>query len=511
MKQVLLIAWREYKQYVFSRGFLIFLVMFPVGLAALTAAMGLAERTKPVRAFVVFDQTGQYADEIDREVARRHGLSTLNAWNIYLAANAPADAAENLPEPFAPGSVSDARVRAVEEAGGYDAAEAAAAEILRPGAPPFTAPRAQFERVAGPAALAGAGSLEEAEEILRPYLLEERRIPRGDGTSAALFAAVMIPEGFGAANANDEDAPSAQYWSRNLTDTALEDLVGNALDAALKRQAAEALGLPRAALDDVAAISAPFNAYRPDREAEEAQLDMSDRIETLMPAALTYMLLVIIFGVGNLLLTNTIEERSNKIVEILLSSVTAGQLMMGKLLGIAAVGLTMPAIFLVGGIAGSATLASSGGDVMGPVLASLFTSPLLLIYLFYFFCAYAIFAMIFLAIGAVSNSLQDAQSYMGPVMLLVFAPLPFMVMVFQNPNGFIASLLTWIPIYTPYAVMMRAAADPPLWEVVGATALMLAFAIVLVRFLGRIFRNAILQSSPPKAREVWRLAKKDAG
>lgn len=511
MKQVLLIAWREYKQYVLSRGFLIFLVMFPLGLAGLTAAMGFAERSKPSRVFVVYDETGQYADEIDREIARRHALATLNAWNVYLAAYAPVAAVEALPAPFAPDGVSDARVKEIEEAGGYAAAEAAVADILRAGAPAFTAPREQFERVAGPVALAVATSVEEAETILRPYLLDERSIIRADGEPAPLFAAVLIPEGFGAPALNGGEAPpSAQYWSRNLTDTALEDLVGNALDAALKREAAEALGLPRAALDDVAAIAAPFEAYRPDREAEEAQLDMQDRIETLMPAALTYMLLVIIFGVGNLLLTNTIEERSNKIVEILLSSVTAGQLMMGKLIGIAAVGLTMPAIFLFGGLAGSAALGVGGANVMGSVFASLFTSPLLLIYLFYFFCAYAIFAMIFLAIGAVSNSLQDAQSYMGPVMLLVFAPLPFMIMVFENPNGFIASLLTWIPIYTPYAVMMRAAADPPLWEIVGATAFMLAFAIVLVRFLGRIFRNAILQSSPPKAREVWRLARQDA-
>ncbi|WP_375201598.1 ABC transporter permease [Hyphococcus sp.] len=510
MKQILLIAWREYKQYVLSRGFLIFLVMFPLGLAGLTAAMGFVERSKPTRVFVVYDETGQYADEIDREIERRHALATLNAWNIYLAAYAPAEAAEALPAPFAPDGVSDARVKAIDEAGGYTAAQAAVADMLRPGAPPFTAPRGQFERVAGPAELAAASSVEDAESILRPYLLEERSVVRADGEAAPLFAAVLIPQGFGVANEDDEDAPSAQYWSRNLTDTALEDLVGNALDAALKREAAEALGLPRAALDDVAAIAAPFEAYRPDREAEEAQLDMQDRIETLMPAALTYMLLVIIFGVGNLLLTNTIEERSNKIVEILLSSVTAGQLMMGKLIGIAAVGLTMPAIFLFGGLAGSVALGAGGASFLGPVFAALFSSPLLLIYLFYFFCAYAIFAMIFLAIGAVSNSLQDAQSYMGPVMLLVFAPLPFMVMVFENPNGFIASLLTWIPIYTPYAVMMRAAADPPLWEVVGATAFMLAFAIVLVRFLGRIFRNAILQSSPPKAREVWRLARQDA-
>ena len=233
---------------------------------------------------------------------------------------------------------------------------------------------------------------------------------------------------------------------------------------------------------------------------------MRDSIETALPAVMTYMLLVIIFGVGNLLLTNTIEERSNKIVEVLLSSVTANQLMIGKLIGIAAVGLTMPTIFAFGG-AVVALAASGGADWISHALAALFGSHLLAVYLFYFACAYVIFAMIFLAIGAVSNSLQDAQSYMGPVMLLVFLPLPFMIMVYQNPNGLIASILTWIPIYTPYAVMLRASSDPPLWEIVGATALMLAFAVVLVRVLGRIFRNAILQASPPKAKDVWRLVK----
>jgi ABC-2 type transport system permease protein len=181
--------------------------------------------------------------------------------------------------------------------------------------------------------------------------------------------------------------------------------------------------------------------------------------------------------------------------------------MLGKLVGIAAVGLTMPTIFAGGSLV--AALGAGGGEWSGYVIEALFGSNLVFIYLFYFVCAYMIFAMIFLAIGSVSNSLQDAQSYMGPVMLLVFLPLPFMLIVYQNPNGLIASILTWIPIYTPYAVMMRAASDPPLWEIVGATALMLAFAVVLTKTMGRIFKNAILQASPPKARDVWKLVRSD--
>ena len=497
------IAWREYKQYVLSRGFLLFLVLFPIGVIGVAATLSLLDQHRPIRTFVVFDQTGLYTEDIDRELERDHFLSSIADWNFYVAANVEPDAIKNqsIAEPFGPGLINDKRAKDFEAAGGFAGARAAIAPHLKPGAPSFTPPREAFERLVLPDDVRAAQSLKEAEEKLRPYLLGLRHLRQPDGSASPLFAAVLIPEDFGA----DDEASPAQYWSRNLTDPSLESLIMSGLNSALQREVMANMGLPKDALEDVTSVEAPFNSYRPDKAEEEAKLDMQDRIETAMPAVLTYMLLVIIFGVGNLLLTNTIEERSNKIVEILLSSVTADQLMMGKLLGIAAVGLTMPAIFLVGGFAAASVILGSGNPV-SVAMASLVASPLVLIYLFYFLCAYAIFAMIFLAIGAVSNSLQDAQSYMGPVMMLVFAPLPFMMLVFENPNGFVASALTWIPVYTPYAVMMRAAADPPFWEIIGATAVMLIFALFMARIMGRIFRRAILQASPPKMRDVWRLA-----
>jgi ABC-2 type transport system permease protein len=507
MNAIRLIAWREYKQYVFSRGFLLFLVLFPMGMVLIGGAMGLLERSKPTRHFVVYDETGLYTDDIDREIARRHLRLSINLWDLYLSVNAEAEALEagSIPAPFSAPDLTDRRLSAFEEAGGFDAAAAAAAPFLKPGAPAFTQPKQVFRRIALPPDAAAATSLALVEEALRPYLLEQRRAPvSDDGDGAKLFAAILIPKTFGAG----EDAAPAQYWSRNLTDQALEAIVTSALNSALQRQAIIDFGLPQEALDEVAEIDAPVSAFRPDRAPGKGELGMKDRIETALPAVLTYMLLIIIFGVGNLLLTNTIEERSNKIVEILLSSVTANQLMMGKLIGIAAVGLTMPTIFLLGGL-GTAIAAGGDGNIMGMAFETLFSTNLLLVYVFYFLCAYLIFSTIFLAIGAVSNSLQDAQSYMGPVMLLVFAPLPFMILVFENPNGLVASILTWIPIYTPYAVMMRAAASPPMWEILGATALMLAFTIFLIRIMGRIFRQAILQAAPPKIREVWKLARKE--
>lgn len=504
MKQILLIAWREYKQYVFSRGFLLFLIMFPLGVVLAGGAVSYLEDNKPTRHFVVYDQTGSYAAHIDRELERRYFLSALSAWDEYVRINVNIDAAEPsaTQEVFLPGAVNERRMQDFIDAGGFEAAQKALAPYARSAAAPFEMPRPSFRRLPLSRDIAELDDLADVEEALRPYLLNERQVRVNDEPPLSIFAAILIPEDFGP----DKEAPAAQYWSRNLTDQALEVAISTALDSALRREAISQFGLSQEVLDDVIAIDAPVTSFRPDRVAESAELGLQDRIETALPAILTYMLLVIIFGVGNLLLTNTIEERSNKIVEILLSSVTANQLMMGKLVGIAAVGLTMPTIFLLG--AGAMSLTAAGEEnIMAVAVASLFSSNLIYVYLFYFLCAYLIFAMIFLAIGAISNSLQDAQSYMGPVMVLVFAPLPLMLMVFQNPNGVAASVLTWIPLYTPYAVMMRASADPPLWEILGATALMLAFAIFLMRIMGRIFRNAILQASPPKMREVWRLAK----
>jgi ABC-2 type transport system permease protein len=505
MKAALQIAWREYKQYVLSRGFLLFLVIFPLSIAFVSVGVGFAEKARPERTFTVFDETGAFGASIDAEIALRRKQFLISSWDEYVkvAAEKAALDADKIAWPFAPAPKTRARIEAFHAAG-FDAARAAVRPHLRKGAPPFIEPPRYFTRVDLPADVADASNAAEAAQRLKPYLLGEKTAP---GIEGALFAAVVIPKGFSA----DADSPSAEYWSKNLTDTALEGSISRSLDTTLRRRAVSSLGLSDSALDDIMAIEAPMSSFRPDRADDEAELSVKDRVETALPAILTYMLLVVVFGVGNLLLTNTIEERSNKIVEVLLSSVTADELMLGKLIGIGAVGLTMPAIFILGGLAAAFAGAGQGAELAATVLTTLFDRNLLFVYLFYFFCAYAIFAMVFLAIGAMSNSLQDAQSFMGPVMLIVFLPLPFMIMVYENPNGLLASILTWIPIYTPYAVMMRAASDPPLWEIIGATALMLVFAVVLATYMGRIFRNAILQAAPPKAREVWELARrKDA-
>jgi ABC-2 type transport system permease protein len=496
MRAILLIARREYLQYVLSRGFLLFLVLFPVAIVFGGAALGLVERARPVREFVVLDEAGDYAAAIDRAIdadEQRAAYLAYAAWTEI--AIDPRYDAEELPARFAPGAPTRARINAFEAAGGAAAAQKALKPYLRKSPPPLIAPRPSFARIDAPLGL-DVSSRAAAIFSLAPYLAGEKTTASG----ATLFAVIFVPKGYGPA-----DGPQAEYWSENLSDIALENAVGDALSSERRRRLAGEFGLGPERLEALDDVEAMLQSFQPSADAADA-VDGADRVRTaILPAVLTYMLLVVVFGVGNLLLTTTIEERSSKVVEVLLSSVTANQLMLGKLIGVAAVGLTMPTIFLMGGL--GLSIAGLGSEALGEIIGAFVTTKLIWIYLFYFFCAYSIFAMIFLAIGAVSNSLQDAQSYLGPVMILVFAPLPFMFMVFQNPNGLVATILTWIPIYTPYAVMMRAASDPPLGEIIGATALMLAFAFVFARLMGRIFKAGLLQSSPPKARDLVRIVR----
>ena len=133
MKQCLLIAWREYKQYVFSRGFLLFLIMFPLGVIGAGAAVGFLESNKPTRHFVVYDQTGAYTAHIDRELERRQLLSAIAAWDIYVGVSADLDALaeSSVPEVFQPGAVNERRAQDFSAAGGFEHGTASHCAIFK--------------------------------------------------------------------------------------------------------------------------------------------------------------------------------------------------------------------------------------------------------------------------------------------------------------------------------------------------------------------------------------------
>ena len=140
-----------------------------------------------------------------------------------------------------------------------------------------------------------------------------------------------------------------------------------------------------------------------------------------------------------MLLTNIIEEKSNRIIEVLLSSVTPGELMMGKLLGIAAIGLTMVGSWILATVTILSWKAGTTTAVAGQVLVVLNSSSLIPMFAVYFLFGYLIYAASILALGSVCNTLKEAQSYMGIITMLMMVPLMTMTFIPKDPNGPLAA------------------------------------------------------------------------
>lgn len=122
------------------------------------------------------------------------------------------------------------------------------------------------------------------------------------------------------------------------------------------------------------------------------------------------------------------------------------------------------------------------------------TLPLLLLY---FFCGLLIYGSIFLAIGSMASSLADAQALLGPAMLMLMLPNLMISGVMRDPNGEFATLISWVPFYTPFFMMLRIASHPPALQIWGTTLLALATTLFLIWWMGRVFARHVLTTERP--------------
>ncbi len=211
------------------------------------------------------------------------------------------------------------------------------------------------------------------------------------------------------------------------------ELVRNALNDDARRRLYVARGVDVATVREIEATQVLVGSFDPAKAEGEETVSIADRIVRNVPLGFVYLLWISIFTVMQMLLNNTIEEKSNRIVDVLLSSVTPGELMMGKLFGIAAIGFTIVATWLVTAFAGLQFYQGAGAEVVGQALDAVAGSGLVPMFLLCFLFGYLIYAGLFLSLGALCNDLKEAQSLQGPVMLIMMVPLFTMVSYQREP------------------------------------------------------------------------------
>lgn len=218
-----------------------------------------------------------------------------------------------------------------------------------------------------------------------------------------------------------------------------------------------------------------------------------------VPFGFLMLMFMVIFLSAQPMLESVLEEKSQRISEVLLGSVSPFQLMSGKLLGCVTGSLSIVAFY---GLGGYAAAAYNGWNDFVPL-------ELVPWFLIYQVLAVMLFSSVFMAVGAAVSQLKEAQSMLLPVWLLMAFPMFVWMQVVREPNGSIATWMSFFPPAIPMVMVLRLASESviPLWQVLTGLVLLLATTACVVFLAGRIFRTGILwQGKTPRLSELARWA-----
>ena len=265
-------------------------------------------------------------------------------------------------------------------------------------------------------------------------------------------------------------------------------------------------GLDQSVLDQLKA-NVEVNSINLTDSGEKESSSIGASIVGYISGFLIYMF---IFIYGAMCMRGVIEEKSSRIIEVMVASVRPFDLMMGKVLGIASVGLAqfLLWVILTSGIAIAGGMlfgvpVDSGG--MPPVttqnpaleeitsIAGAINIPLVLFaFVFYFIGGYLFYGALFAAVGSAVDSDADAQQFMLPVSMPLIFSIVMLTVVLNDSNGTLATWLSMIPFTAPVVMMVRVTFGIPVWELILSMLLMIGGFVFMIWVAGRIYRVGIL-------------------
>lgn len=293
-----------------------------------------------------------------------------------------------------------------------------------------------------------------------------------------------------------------RYVSNNVTDSALRKNYDAAATSVVQKMRIEEAGIdPRVARSLQETVR--FREQKLGAGGTAEDVKAGDKASKWAPVGFVYLLWIAIMTAAQMLLTNTVEEKSNRIIEVLLSSVSPLQLMAGKVWGIAATGMTL-VLSWVGCALLGVWIAPKLIPGLDLPLLDIIGDPLYLAsFVGYFLAGYLLYAALLVGLGSVTNSLKEAQNLLQPIFVILIVPLISMMFLVEEPNGMVAKVLSYIPLFTPFTMMNRAGGPPEPYEYVITSALLLLSIWIAFKAAGKVFRIGVLMTgNPPKLREI---------
>jgi len=215
--------------------------------------------------------------------------------------------------------------------------------------------------------------------------------------------------------------------------------------------------------------------------------------------AMAYVLVLLIYMTlifyGSIILRGVIEEKSNRVVEVVLSSLKPFELMMGKILGIGAVGLTQYAVWALIGFVMSQYGMSMVTSLVPAASGIKFAIPPYIFFYFvvFFILGYFLYGTLYAAVASTVNNEKEAQQMLMPITMFLVLPILLMTMVIKNPSGSTSVILSLIPFFAPIIMFMRICVlMPPAWQVALSIGLLGLTVVAMVWLAAKIYRIGIL-------------------
>lgn len=469
MRRTLLIAQREFLAYARTVGFWLSLLALP-----LFAVLGgflpvLMDRAEPVRTAALVEAVPDAA-----------GGSLAAAVREALAAERQRDLANDLRA----AAVTEAGVEAAEgvhraaREGGYDAGLAELRRVAPRAGAAFTPSRPTLELVETPADIAAATE-ESREAVLRPWLEGEQTLADGRELDAAVILSRV------------DEAPSAAVWSASASDRTVERVIRDALVEVNRLERLRAAGVDPEIVSAAERFRPEVQVFSP-ASASGGEVSLRDRLPGIIGFALGMVLWSAIITGASILLNSVMEEKASRVLEVLLASASSTEILAGKVLGVA---LLTATVLLVWSTLGGVALNVVQPEILRDIGAVLMEDGLLFYFLAYLVGGYLMYAVVFAAIGAFCETPRDAQTLMGPLMMVLIVPIFVMQLAIRNPDVSLIKVLSWVPFFTPFLMTARAPSGPPVIEIVGTMAIMAVTAAIMVWLAGKAFRAGALSTA----------------
>ena len=325
--------------------------------------------------------------------------------------------------------------------------------------------------------------------------------------NGSIDAVVIIPR-------NVDSTGVVNIFSEGTITPALVSMIRGTLADTIESAHLAAMGIPNLQqMVDQAHVDVDVRSIKWSEDGEQESSTDVAMILGVMLSLITYMFVLMY---GAMIMNSVIEEKTNRIVEVVVSSCRPFQLMLGKIIGVGLVGLTQMAIWIVllgigGTIAGSA-LGISGGmsagalppeamaaaadqDTMDSMLRQVLSvnyTPIIINFVIYFIGGYLLYSSLFAAMGSAVDQASDASQFTTPVILIMVIALYAGIGCMENPSGPMAVWCSIIPFTSPVVMMVRLPFGVPAWQLALSIVLLLATALAITWLAARIYRRGIL-------------------